>query len=132
MKAGIPETDALALTSWKDIAQYMGKGVRTVQRWEQEFGLPVRRPAGITHKSAVLAYRHDIDAWLESSWSLRRKMKTVSGASGRRMPDAMKDNIATAHVLRAEHGVLVKEIRAVLDSLVKNCGRLSRGSSSMD
>ena len=132
MNVGVVTDPTHVLTSWKDIARYMGKGVRTVQRWEQDFGLPVRRPAGITHKSAVLAYRHDIDAWLESSWSLRRKMKTVSGASGRRMPDAMKDNIATAHALRAEHGVLVKEIRAVLDSLVKNCGRLSRGSSSMD
>jgi hypothetical protein len=30
------------LTSWKEIGQYLGKGVRTVQRWEQQMGLPVR------------------------------------------------------------------------------------------
>jgi hypothetical protein len=46
--------------------------VRTVQRWELEFGLPVRRPAGVHHKSAVPAFRHDIDAWLESNWFPRR------------------------------------------------------------
>lgn len=41
-----PEIDgnsAQVFTSWKEIARYMGKGVRTVQRWEQDFGLPVRK-----------------------------------------------------------------------------------------
>lgn len=28
------------LTSWKDFATYMGTGVRTVQRWEQDFAMP--------------------------------------------------------------------------------------------
>ena len=51
------------LTSWKDIARYMGKGVRTVQRWEMDFGLPVRRPQG-SNKKAVLARPSDLDAWL--------------------------------------------------------------------
>jgi hypothetical protein len=32
------------LSCWKDIASYMYSGVRTVQRWEQHVGLPVRRP----------------------------------------------------------------------------------------
>jgi hypothetical protein len=31
------------LTNWKEIAQYLDKGIRTVQRWEQQMGLPVRR-----------------------------------------------------------------------------------------
>lgn len=51
------------LTSWKEIARYMGKGVRTVQRWEQDFGLPVRRPIG-SDKKAVLARPRDLDLWL--------------------------------------------------------------------
>lgn len=32
------------LTSWKEIAGFFGKSVRTVQRWERHFALPVRRP----------------------------------------------------------------------------------------
>jgi hypothetical protein len=53
------------LTSWKEIAEYAGKSVRTVQRWEVQFGLPVRRPdrAG-RRKSSVLIYRNDLDAWV--------------------------------------------------------------------
>lgn len=51
------------LNSWKEIAGYMGRGVRTVQRWEQRLGLPVHRPQG-RDRSAVLAMREEVDAWL--------------------------------------------------------------------
>ena len=33
------------LESWKDIATYLDKDVRTVQRWEKDAGLPVCRPS---------------------------------------------------------------------------------------
>ena len=39
-------THSSVLNSWKEIASYLGRSVRTVQRWEREFGLPVHRPAG--------------------------------------------------------------------------------------
>jgi hypothetical protein len=51
------------LNSWKEIAAYLGRGVRTVQRWERELGLPVRRPRG-KDRSAVVALKPDLDRWL--------------------------------------------------------------------
>lgn len=54
---------ANVLTSWKEIAQHLGKGVRTVQRWEEHFGLPIRRLQGESHH-AVLALPEEIDAWV--------------------------------------------------------------------
>jgi phage terminase Nu1 subunit (DNA packaging protein) len=51
------------LNSWKEIAAYLGRGVRTVQRWERELGLPVRRPRG-RERSAVIALTPDLDRWL--------------------------------------------------------------------
>ena len=51
------------LNGWKEIAQYLGRGVRTVQRWETELALPVRRPRGRS-RSAVLAFTADLDGWL--------------------------------------------------------------------
>jgi len=48
------------LNSWKEIASHMGRGVRTVQRWEA-YGLPVRRVNG--NRGAVIAIRSEIDAW---------------------------------------------------------------------
>jgi len=47
------------LTSWKEIASYIGRGVRTVQRWERQLGLPVRRNAS---RSTVTALSSEIDA----------------------------------------------------------------------
>jgi len=57
-------TDAL-LNSWKEIAIYMGRSERTVQRWEKRFGLPVRRPAGRS-RSAVIALPSEIQAWFRT------------------------------------------------------------------
>jgi hypothetical protein len=48
----------VTLTSWRNIAKYFGKDVRTVQRWERKLGLPVRRPQGAlgnSPKAPVLA-----------------------------------------------------------------------------
>jgi len=53
------------LTSWKEIAQYAGKAVRTVQRWERELDFPVRRTK-TGRKSSVLAVPGEIDAWVQS------------------------------------------------------------------
>jgi hypothetical protein len=51
------------LNSWKEIANYLGRGVRTVQRWERDLNLPVHRPKG-KDRSAVLALREELDQWL--------------------------------------------------------------------
>jgi len=52
------------LNSWKEVASYLGRGVRTVQRWEQELSLPVRRPRGKS-RSAIIAFRSELDEWLQ-------------------------------------------------------------------
>ena len=54
--------ESRALTSWKDIAFYLGRSVRTVQRWET-LGLPVWRPPGIIHKASIIAYTDELNAW---------------------------------------------------------------------
>jgi hypothetical protein len=54
------------LNSWKEIASYMGRGVRTVQRWEQDLCLPVHRPKG-TNRSAVVAFPEELDQWLHQT-----------------------------------------------------------------
>ncbi|HZU23148.1 MAG TPA: hypothetical protein VE998_09980 [Terriglobales bacterium] len=50
------------LGSWKEIAQYLGKGVRTVQRWERELHLPVHRPSG-ARKGVVIAFPEELQNW---------------------------------------------------------------------
>ena len=38
-----PEAEKAPLDSWKEIASYLERTVRTVQRWEKKDGLPVHR-----------------------------------------------------------------------------------------
>ncbi len=54
------------LNSWKEIAAYLGRGVRTVQRWERDLRLPVRRPKG-HERGAVIAFAEELDAWLHQT-----------------------------------------------------------------
>lgn len=55
------------LDSWKEIAAYLKRDIRTVQRWEKEESLPVHRHQ---HKKAGSVYAHpaELDAW----WASRR------------------------------------------------------------
>jgi TolB-like protein/tetratricopeptide (TPR) repeat protein len=53
------------LESWKDIASYLKREVRTVQRWEKTEGLPIRREQR-DKLATVFAYRSEIDAWRHS------------------------------------------------------------------
>lgn len=53
------------LTSWKEIAGFLGKSVRTVQRWERLLGLPVHRPKK-SLSGIVLADPGELEAWLRS------------------------------------------------------------------
>jgi hypothetical protein len=50
------------LDSWKAIAEFLGRSLRTVQRWHDLNGLPVHHFGG--HKGSVFAYEEEIDAWL--------------------------------------------------------------------
>jgi hypothetical protein len=56
------------LDSWKAIAEYLGRDVGTVRRWEKAQGLPVRRVPGGPGRS-VFAFTADIDAWLRDAAS---------------------------------------------------------------
>jgi tetratricopeptide (TPR) repeat protein len=50
------------LDSWKEIAVYLKRDVRTVQRWEKTENLPVRRHLH-EKQGTVYAFKSEIDAW---------------------------------------------------------------------
>ena len=50
------------LDSWKEIAEYLRRDVRTATRWESQ-GLPLHRIGGGKGRS-VFAFTHEIDAWM--------------------------------------------------------------------
>ena len=50
------------LDSWKEIAAYLKRDIRTVQRWEKFEGLPAHRHHH-NRKPSVYAYKSELDVW---------------------------------------------------------------------
>jgi len=52
------------LSSWKQIADFLGVSERTAQHWEQEKGLPVRRVSGA--KGRISADAAELERWIQT------------------------------------------------------------------
>lgn len=61
------------LASWKEIADYLGRSPRTVQRWLAGYNLPVHRMGGSS--GPIFAYKDELDRWLRN-----RRHAIVPGA----------------------------------------------------
>jgi PAS domain-containing protein len=66
------------LNSWKEIADYLRRSVRTVQRWEARFGLPVRHRPG--ERTSVFALQAELDSWLQTRSRFRAGAGVVESA----------------------------------------------------
>jgi Tol biopolymer transport system component len=64
------------LDSWKKIASYLKRDVRTVQRWERREAMPVHRHLH-DKLGSVFAFRSELDAW----WASRRTRLAHEGAN---------------------------------------------------
>ena len=60
----LPNTANEVLRSWKEIANYVGASVKTIQRWEQRHQFPVRRLRR-SKGAVVFAMRLAVDSWIE-------------------------------------------------------------------
>lgn len=113
----------MILTSWKEIAAHLRRGVRTAQRWERA-GLPVKRVTKGS-RAPVVADSEDIDAWL-----LRNPFVRSADVS----PESRRATIQHARKLRAEaqrnrealHQTLAV-LRQELDSLQKTKRIVGKG-----
>lgn len=76
------------LDSWKEIAAYLNRSVRTVRRWEQEEGLPVHRHM---HRAlgSVYAYGSELDAWLQKSEDAVARTANAPTHGGRPNPSVL-------------------------------------------
>jgi hypothetical protein len=108
------------LNSWKEIANYLGRGVRTVQRWERDSGLPVHRPKG-KDRSAVLAFPEELNAWLQQT-----PMRSATMLAD---PQPVRREV-TAAVSTRDPNLLIQDVRLtsarsqkLLESLVQAAGR---------
>ena len=66
------------MESWKEVALYLNRSVRTVRRWEEKESLPVHRQQH-NKRGSVYAYRWELDEWRES----RRLLMEVEPADNK-------------------------------------------------
>jgi len=82
------------LDAWKEIAQYLGRDVTTVRRWEKREGLPVHRHLH-DKLGSVYAYADEIDAW-----SARRSVEPAPAAPAVSLPEPELVLVAGASRIR--------------------------------
>jgi hypothetical protein len=104
------------ISGWKDIATYLKKGVRTVQRYERELGLPVRRPAGKSHGS-VIATKSELDGWIIAS-PIREtfRLPAVSVEHAKSLSE-FRCHVKELHRLREETAELHAAVTASMELL---------------
>jgi hypothetical protein len=100
-----PPDGSHVLTSWKEIATYLGKGLRTVQRWEHELSLPIRRPLN-AQKHIVMALPAELDEWVRG----RMLAKSAEGVPCRNTR-AQTPNYATMIAEAQDQLRLARELR---------------------
>lgn len=64
------------LESWKEIGDYLGRSIKTCQRWEREFALPVHRLEGV-RRSRVFAAPEELDGWIKDKLHLAEASESV-------------------------------------------------------
>jgi len=75
----LPDERGERLESWKKIAAYLRRDVRTVQRWEETNGLPVHRHQR-AQRPIPYAYARELDAW----WTRQSEAGEVAAPRPRR------------------------------------------------
>ena len=100
---------ATRLDSWKDIAHYLNRSVRTVQRWEMLEAMPVHRHCHGTGGS-VYAYKQEVDAWRSS-----RSQEKRPTLATRRVP--------TGPLARAEQSALLRLLEVIVEQLHEDAAR---------
>ncbi len=103
---------ATRLDSWKDIAHYLNRSVRTVQRWEMLEAMPVHRHCHGTGGS-VYAYKQEVDAWRSSR--SQKKRPTLQVSAIQRVP--------MGSLARAEQSALLRLLEVIVEQLHEEAAR---------
>jgi hypothetical protein len=122
------------LSSWKEIAHFFGKGVRTVQRWEKTLDLPIHRPPGAP-SNVVLARTSDLEEWMHRG-SVRTEMQAESSSETVASLPALEREVAR---LASLSGVAVEaadatsgvdeRVSALAETVAQVNGKLASGTA---
>jgi len=105
------------LTGWKHIARYLNMGVRTIQRYEGEEELPIRRLTG-GPRGTVVATKTELDDWLAA-----RPKRHVSIAPKLLPPDSTIEPLGVAILRMRQLRTEMKQRRADVRTAVRTLHR---------
>lgn len=88
------------LDSWKEIAVYLRREVRTVQRWEKNEGLPVHRHIHLMG-GTVYALKEEINVWLKGRGETPRNSSPMQRCSGQAVNELNQPGRVTRQMLSA-------------------------------
>ncbi len=110
------------LSGWKEIARYLDLGVRTVQRYERELHLPIRRLSG-NRRSAVIAAKSDLDSWVKLSATSQelalRKTQIIQEYLSSEMVKGLRERAQLQAQMTALRTELKASVREVRESILK-------------
>ena len=104
------------LSGWKEIANYLRKAVRTVQRYERECGLPIRRPAARS-KGSVIATKAELDGWVSATPIRETFLLPQSAVDNHARLAELHRNVKDLHQLRVEATLLRQELHKAFQVL---------------
>lgn len=121
------------LSSWKEIAHFFGKGVRTVQRWEKTLDLPIHRPPGAP-SNVVLARTSDLEEWMHRG-SVRTEMDETSNETVASLPVLEREvaRLASLHGVAAESADVTSSVEdrvsALAETVAQVNGKMASGAA---
>lgn len=107
------------LHSWKEIAVYLRRDVRTAQRWEKQEGLPVHRHK---HRKAgsIFAFKSEVGTWQKSRSLCRESHGLQSSLAGVSLANLSPDEESGAVLYQAIETVLAQLIAQAVASIAKS------------
>ena len=111
------------LNSWKEIASYLDRGIRTVQRWEHELRLPVHR-IGTGKRSPVYANIAELNFWRNTSGAFREPTDRATPAPS---PIPRSGNKPFENSRR-----LLLEMRAMAQKIAETSARQRRQAEDLE
>jgi hypothetical protein len=116
-------SQSAVLASWKEIANYLGMSVRSVQRYEHRFHLPVRRPTtGL--RGPVLATKLELDAWVAAASLCKMNPSLPSVPRSSLERQSLADAVQEMQRLRGQSAELRSAFRVSFSIFQKSLLRL--------
>lgn len=117
---------AVNLNSWKEIAAYFDRGIRTVQRWERQLGLPVHR-IGKGPRGPVYATTKELNFWLATSGALREakprlQLVELQPRGGKAAEPREKSAQSRRDAVEESHRLL-KDVHALAQTIAETSAR---------